>query len=86
MPVTSEHDEKAEERSEQGQGPMEVLESWTPVRSLENGVHEGNDVDEGIAHEEEEVKDFGNLVYGSKENGQLGDECGQKKTKRLTET
>lgn len=74
VPVGGEHDEEAEAGSEQGQRPVVVAEARTPVGCPEERVQGTDQVDEGVAHEEEEVHYGGDVVHSTHEDGQLGDD------------
>ena len=56
---------------------MEVFEPGTPVGGLQDGMHEGDDIHEGVTHQEEEVQHLSDLIDSPEEDGQLGDECCQ---------
>ena len=38
--------------------PMIISESWPPIWRLQNGVHEADNINECIAHQEEEIEDL----------------------------
>ena len=57
--------------------PVIVSETGSPVGRAEYRVKGADDVDERVAHQEEEVDDGGNFVHCAQHDGQEGDERGQ---------
>lgn len=53
---------------------MVVNVSWPPIWCAQYGVQRTNDVDEGVAHEEEEIHDRCNAVHSTHQNAQFGNE------------
>ena len=54
---------------------MKISITWPPIGSTQDGMKCANDVDEGVAHQKEEVHHCRNAVHGAHQNAQLSNDC-----------
>ena len=56
IPAGHEHHGDAEDRPEDGEGPVVILEAGPPIRRLEEGEQCTGNIDEAVAHQKEHTE------------------------------
>ena len=63
IPTGHEHHGDAEDRSEDGEGPVVILETGSPIRSLEEGQQSTGHIDEAVAHQKEHTERKQRIIH-----------------------